>query len=144
MFRTLGLVAALATGSLLLAACDDDPAPADTTSVAIDAAAVTSIQGMIPHHAQAIEMAALAADRSQNPAVLAIADRIQGAQDPRDRADAWLARRVGARRDAGARPGRVTHALAPAGGSLRPRPVMDGSWISSDDNSAEHGRRGRG
>jgi uncharacterized protein (DUF305 family) len=37
---------------------------------------------MIPHHQQAVEMAEIAVDRAQNPEVKALAERIQGAQDP--------------------------------------------------------------
>ena len=37
---------------------------------------------MIPHHRQAVEMAEIAVDRAQNPAVKALAEQIQAAQDP--------------------------------------------------------------
>lgn len=40
----------------------------------------TFIRMMIPHHLQAVEMAALAPSRTRNPRVLAIAGRIQAAQ----------------------------------------------------------------
>ena len=88
MMRRLAVVAALSAGSLVLAACgSDDATPAaDTASGTADAAFnnadVTFAQGMIPHHSQAIDMAALAADRSRNPAVLDLATRIEAAQDP--------------------------------------------------------------
>src|SRR5688500_10054279 len=39
-------------------------------------------QGMIPHHAQAVEMAKLVPSRSTNQKVLDLANRIQQAQDP--------------------------------------------------------------
>jgi uncharacterized protein (DUF305 family) len=43
---------------------------------------VSFAQGMIPHHAQAVEMAKLAPSRSTNAKVLDLASRIQRAQDP--------------------------------------------------------------
>jgi uncharacterized protein (DUF305 family) len=39
-------------------------------------------QGMIPHHQQAIDMAAMAAERATNAQVKDLAGRIQAAQDP--------------------------------------------------------------
>lgn len=39
-------------------------------------------QGMIPHHAQAIEMADLALTNTKNPDVLALANKIKAAQSP--------------------------------------------------------------
>lgn len=43
---------------------------------------VTFAQGMIPHHRQAVEMAQLASDRAEDPRVLDLASRIEGAQEP--------------------------------------------------------------
>lgn len=43
---------------------------------------VTFVQGMIPHHRQAVEMAELAAVRSENPEVVDLAARIGGGQQP--------------------------------------------------------------
>jgi uncharacterized protein (DUF305 family) len=43
---------------------------------------VAFAQGMIPHHAQAVEMAKLVTARSTDAKVLDLAGRIQGAQDP--------------------------------------------------------------
>ncbi|NNU26710.1 DUF305 domain-containing protein [Isoptericola sediminis] len=40
----------------------------------------TFVSDMIVHHAQALEMSALAADRAEDPSVLAIADRIRDTQ----------------------------------------------------------------
>ncbi|MDZ7645460.1 MAG: DUF305 domain-containing protein [Woeseiaceae bacterium] len=42
---------------------------------------VRFMQDMIPHHHQAIEMAALVADRTNNPALLEVAGRIDASQD---------------------------------------------------------------
>jgi uncharacterized protein (DUF305 family) len=91
------LVALAVAGSLALAACggDDDAAGTSDTTVAAEpsgtAAAgsfndadVTFAQGMIPHHEQAVEMAEIALDpaRQASPEVVALAARVQGAQDP--------------------------------------------------------------
>jgi uncharacterized protein (DUF305 family) len=52
------------------------------------------VQMMIPHHAQALRMSALARNRAQDPRVLALAERIRGAQGPEVVAmSAWLAER---------------------------------------------------
>ena len=52
---------------------------------------VTFAQGMIPHHRQAVEMAALAADRASSAQVKTLAGRIQKAQDPEiETMSGWL------------------------------------------------------
>jgi uncharacterized protein (DUF305 family) len=52
------------------------------------------VQRMIPHHAQALRMSALARTRAQDPRVLALAERIRGARGPEVMAmSAWLAER---------------------------------------------------
>jgi uncharacterized protein (DUF305 family) len=60
--------------------------PADQVKVpdgtTYSAADVWFVRMMIPHHAQAIEMASLAAGRAGNPQIAAIADRIKAAQTP--------------------------------------------------------------
>ena len=43
---------------------------------------VTFVQGMIPHHRGALEMAQLADGRAEDPRVLGLADRIAAAQQP--------------------------------------------------------------
>jgi uncharacterized protein (DUF305 family) len=43
---------------------------------------ISFVQGMIPHHEQAVEMASLAADRAEDPRVLDLASRIEAAQGP--------------------------------------------------------------
>jgi uncharacterized protein (DUF305 family) len=40
------------------------------------------VQGMIPHHQQAVDMAAMATERATDPKVKDLATRIEGAQDP--------------------------------------------------------------
>lgn len=47
-----------------------------------NSADVSFARDMIPHHRQATEMAALVDDRTQNPDVLSLADRITAAQGP--------------------------------------------------------------
>lgn len=52
---------------------------------------VTFVTSMIPHHAQALEMAALAPDRAQDKRVVALASRIAAGQGPEIQAmQAWL------------------------------------------------------
>jgi uncharacterized protein (DUF305 family) len=43
---------------------------------------ITFAQGMIPHHQQAVDMAAMAAEKATNAQVKALASRVKGAQDP--------------------------------------------------------------
>lgn len=90
--RTLiGMLVAGLT-ALVLAGCSSAPTPTTTGGAAAPAvpaastahndADVAFAQNMIPHHRQAVEMAGLAAARSQNPQVLDLAARIGGAQTP--------------------------------------------------------------
>ncbi|MBW0109202.1 DUF305 domain-containing protein, partial [Pseudonocardia sp. KRD-182] len=92
-FTAARLLAATAVAGLALAGCAsgaDTAAPGSTGSGSSTAAAqttqndadVTFAQGMIPHHRQAVEMAELAAGRSENPEVLDLAARIGAAQGP--------------------------------------------------------------
>lgn len=86
--RTVTILASLAAGLLLLGACssssDDGGSSASTipASATFNATDVGYAQGMIPHHAQAIEMAGLAPDRSTNAKVLELAAAIKAAQGP--------------------------------------------------------------
>lgn len=94
--RSLTLVSALAALALTagLAACGDDSSDdtRDTTGTIAGAPAgaefgdadVLFAQSMIPHHEQAIEMADMALDPTvgASAAVLDLAGRIKGAQDP--------------------------------------------------------------
>lgn len=93
--------AAVLTVSAVLAGCgggDEPPSPASAPSAADEArqhndADVTFAQLMIPHHAQAVEMAKLAQDHTTTPAVLDLAERVRKAQDPEIQAmSAWLMR----------------------------------------------------
>jgi uncharacterized protein (DUF305 family) len=91
------LLPVFTAGALVVTACGgDDTEPAATEQPATSAAAsasastdvnkadVTFVQGMIPHHEQAVEMAELALDpRAQvSPPVKDLATRVQQAQDP--------------------------------------------------------------
>lgn len=88
--RSTTILAALTAGLLMLGACSSssDDGGSGSSSSTIPASAkfnatdVGYAQGMIPHHAQAIEMAGLAPDRSTNAEVLALAAAIEAAQGP--------------------------------------------------------------
>lgn len=97
----MGVAAATA---LLLAGCGNSEQPAGTdhgntppsTGAAEQAthndADVTFAQQMVPHHQQALEMAALAASRGSNDKVKDLANRIKQAQDPEIQVmNGWLA-----------------------------------------------------
>lgn len=94
----LGLVLVTAVG---LGACSSDHSGmsgmSSSTTIAIPADAkfnatdVGFAQGMIPHHAQAIEMADLALTNTTNPDVLALANTIKAAQSPEiEKLSGWL------------------------------------------------------
>ena len=89
---TVGLIA----GALLLAGCSGGSDSSDSASSASGAstpesadskeafnnADVTFVQGMIPHHRGALEMAQLADGRAEDPRVIDLASRIEAAQEP--------------------------------------------------------------
>jgi uncharacterized protein (DUF305 family) len=83
------LVAALAT--VVLAGCGGGgtpaapapaPAPTTTPAAAHNDADVAFVRGMIPHHAQAIQMSQLAEQRATNPQVKQLAATITQGQGP--------------------------------------------------------------
>ena len=87
----LGRIAGgLIAGVLVLAGCSsgsDGTTSATASSSASESAEfndadVAFVQGMIPHHRGALEMAQLADGRAQDPRVLDLASRIEAAQDP--------------------------------------------------------------
>lgn len=95
----VGTALAVLTSAAVLTACGDSNTPGGhdmgsvnpTTAPAPgtgqptgehNAADVTFAQQMIPHHAQALEMAKIVIGRNSNPKVLDLAERIQKAQDP--------------------------------------------------------------
>jgi uncharacterized protein (DUF305 family) len=74
--------------SAAVASSDEIPAPDGSSYGAADA---TFVRMMIPHHLQAVEMAALAPTRASNPKILAIAGRIRAGQIPEvAQLRAWL------------------------------------------------------
>lgn len=90
------IATALIPVALVLAACgdsDDDTAPSTTEaeSGAHNDADVEFAQGMIPHHRQAVEMAAMATEAAEDPAIRDLAARIAEAQDPEiEEMNGWL------------------------------------------------------
>jgi len=66
--------------------------PAPTFAQPFDMNDVMFAQMMIPHHSQAVELATLAEANTTTPAILDLAARIKGAQQPEiDTMKAWLA-----------------------------------------------------
>ncbi|MGW4478167.1 DUF305 domain-containing protein [Rhodococcus triatomae] len=107
--RTAGFLAALTAGALIVAGCSDSDdnaghsmdstgsmsmttsAPAADASSDHNSADVMWTQMMIPHHQQAVEMAALAQGRTDNAELLELASQIQAAQDPEiEQMTGWL------------------------------------------------------
>lgn len=106
--RTPLVAAILGATALLLAACGGDDGDTTTASSAAPAASaavdandaaefngadVMFAQSMIPHHEQAVQMAdiALAPGVGASPEVVALAERIQGAQEPEiEQMTGWL------------------------------------------------------
>ncbi|MEU1943819.1 DUF305 domain-containing protein [Streptomyces sp. NPDC059474] len=99
LHRRLALVSAVAAGGLLLAGCggNDDAKGMDHASAKESTAAeatagsaagtfndadVSFAQMMIPHHEQALTMAALADDRASDARITSLAGQIEKAQDP--------------------------------------------------------------
>ncbi|MFD4180023.1 DUF305 domain-containing protein [Rhodococcus sp. NPDC058514] len=97
--KTASLVAAAAAAVLIAGCSNDDSEPGHsmdsmggtsmTSSSAPSESAATHndadvawVQMMIPHHQQAVEMAALAEGRTDNADLLALAGQIKAAQDP--------------------------------------------------------------
>lgn len=93
MKTLIALVAAVAT-ALLVSSCTSpsstssdghtDHTHGNESSAAApnNAADVTFVSGMIPHHEQAVEMSALVPQRSTNPEVIKLAADISAAQGP--------------------------------------------------------------
>ena len=116
MTSTLAWVAAAAT-ALFLSACtspasdghtdhqhgsESSSAAASAAPADHDAADLTFVTGMIPHHEQAVQMSAMVPERSTNPAVIKLAADISAAQGPEIATmKAWLAQWTGGN-DAGA------------------------------------------
>lgn len=82
--RLVRTAAALGVVGGLIAGCSS-AAEVDVTGTdeaAANEADVAFAQGMIPHHAQALEMARLVPERSSNSEVIELAEHIEAAQDP--------------------------------------------------------------
>jgi uncharacterized protein (DUF305 family) len=76
----------------------------------VSPADVAFVAGMVPHHRQALEMAALAPDRAADPQVRAIAERITAAQGPEIAAlEGWLDARADDAGGAGHGSGHTDH-----------------------------------
>ena len=90
--RTLSIIAAtFVAGALVVSCTSSDSSHSTMTTVAavtipatanFNATDVGFAQGMIPHHAQAVEMADMAIATSTNADVLALAKQIKSAQNP--------------------------------------------------------------
>ena len=92
--RTVAAAATTIAAALVLAGCGTDistAAPATPPAASTSAAAPSSqhndadvafVQGMIPHHTQAVQMAQLAPERAGNEQVKQLATRIEQAQGP--------------------------------------------------------------
>ncbi|AXG76353.1 DUF305 domain-containing protein [Streptomyces paludis] len=99
--RRAALAAATAAAALVLTACGGgDGASADRGAAAAsaspdtvihNAADVSFAQGMIPHHRQAVKMAAVAVSRASSAEVKSLASEIKRAQSPEIRTlSGWL------------------------------------------------------
>ena len=90
--RTLSVISATFVAGALIAACSssDSSHSTMTTMAAVTIPATANFnatdvgfaQGMIPHHAQAVEMADMAIATSTNADVLSLAKQIKAAQNP--------------------------------------------------------------
>jgi uncharacterized protein (DUF305 family) len=86
-------LAVLASAGMLTACADAESAsnPPNTTASEHNAADVSFLQQMIPHHQQAIDMAGLVEGRTTTAAVVDLAGKIEKAQDPEiEQMTAWL------------------------------------------------------
>jgi uncharacterized protein (DUF305 family) len=88
-------------------------------------------QGMIPHHAQAIEMADLALTNTTNPDVLTLANKIKSAQSPEiEKLSGWL--REWGQTVPSIAPGSMDHDMSGMGGMM-----MDGMMSQADMDRLE-------
>ena len=68
---------------LVAAGCGDDAVTDSTSASAVhNEADMMFVQGMIPHHQQAVTMSDMALENSDNTEVLALAEQIKAAQQP--------------------------------------------------------------
>ena len=92
--KTLIALVAAVTTALLVSSCtspsstssdghtDHTHGSESSAAAPNNAADVTFVSGMIPHHEQAVEMSALVPQRSTNPEVIKLAADISAAQEP--------------------------------------------------------------
>ncbi len=134
----LSLVLATAVG---LGACSSDHSgmsgmgSSTTTEISADAkynaTDIGFAQGMIPHHAQAIEMADLALTSTTNPDVLALANKIKAAQSPEiEKLSGWL--RQWGQTVPSTASGSMDHDMSGTGGMM-----MDGMMSQADMDRLE-------
>jgi uncharacterized protein (DUF305 family) len=89
--KTLALIAPLVALGLTLTACSDAGSNDAAESATHNAQDVTFATDMIPHHAQAVEMADLAEDRADSQEVQDLAEDISAAQGPEiEQMSSWL------------------------------------------------------
>ena len=98
--RRLTCIAVATVLAVLPVACGDDGGDNEehgadhgepSSAAAFNDSDVAFAQGMIPHHAQAVDMADLAEERAADPEVRDLAGRIRAAQQPEiDLMEGWL------------------------------------------------------
>lgn len=89
--KTQALIAPLLVLGLTLTACSDTGSGGAAESATHNDQDVTFATDMIPHHAQAVEMADLAADRAESQEVKGLAEQISAAQGPEiEQMTSWL------------------------------------------------------
>jgi len=76
------LLIALAAVALLATACGDSDDSATDAGAVHGQADIAFVQGMIPHHQQAITMSGYAARQASDPRVKDLAERIEAGQEP--------------------------------------------------------------
>ncbi len=131
VLAALAVVAFVATA----AACGGDDtstaSDADTTLPAdVDEADVAFVQGMIPHHRQAVDMSEMVIDGGSDPDVVALAEQIKNAQAPEiDQMTGWL-EEWGVTTDDGESDG---HGMHDDGDAVMEGEVMEGTGMMSDE-----------
>jgi uncharacterized protein (DUF305 family) len=95
MIISVAAAAATLTAGAALDGCGTDTTAPSSSSPALaqdhNQAEVAFAENMIPHHAQAIAMSRLVAQRAESPQVKDLAARIQAAQQPEiDQMSGWL------------------------------------------------------
>lgn len=92
--RVLGALAVLAFVATASACGGDDTGTTDaetTLPAGVNEADVAFVQGMIPHHRQAVEMSEMVIDGGSDPETIALAEQIKAAQGPEiDQMIRWL------------------------------------------------------